>query len=422
MDGSLAAASRANSDLRTATETLAVNPNVKKLRPADVAQLKGLSGEAWNKKLEQLVSTVKGDKYSRAPSTHTTLLIDRNGTAGGSASLLGARSTHHGGVDHHDPASRGTSGSHFSANPPPSKSRAQREHLDSMSASAQLFAIAKIVDGAVYGGKAYGAQGADRPKPRTKDGAKVLDKFAMDAEEMLHACSSLRKQVAALKADLTTLTRERDLLDAHILAQNTALDAQALKKGFLRVSGGVAAPATKDDAGFHTVSTFNAEKPRYEKLARTNVGHSSASGSSSKQQSLEEALLTLQVQSRSLRARKAQLQKQISEAQDEHGVVPLHASDDARAAEDQKRLLLSELHQLQSQMLREKREHETIADSQETQIAELRHQAGMVQAQLEVQRTALTNATLHLQQQTDRRTAMQAKINAVRKRLERFQQ
>ena len=369
-------------------------PGVKKLRPADVASLKGLSGEAWNKKLEQLVSTVKSEQYSRAPSTATaaSLLIDSTSQS----AALGGRAD--GRVDHRDPSSAGARGSFFSMNPPPSVARAQREHMENMRTSAELFQIARVVDGAVYGAKAYGT---DRRaiKPRTKEGAKILDKFAMDAEEMLHVAAQLRKEVAAAKADLATLSRERELLDAHLEAQNRVLDAQALKKGFVRVSGS------------GTASHLVVEKPRFEKIA---PGGAARGGHVGAKLSLEEQLLTLQVQHKSLCARKARLKRELESAADEHGNLPASADADAEAARERKRILLAEIHQLQQSMLADKAAASAAADAQDALVHELRHQAGLVQAQLEVQRTALTNATLHAQQQTDRRAAMQAKIAAIR--------
>jgi len=404
------------SDIRTAPGSLAAAAGVKKLNPSDVASLRGLSGDAWQKKLDQLVSTVKGDVYSRAPvSQSASLLIDHTATA------LGGRTT----VDHRDPYSLGAQesrGSYFSAHPPPSRDKAKQEHLDSVAASAALFNIAKVVDGAVYGGKAYAGRSAKHAQARARmdTGKRVLDKFAQDEEAMLAEATRLKRAVAEAKSDLATLRRERDLLDAHLHAQNEVLDSHALKKGYVRLSGGVAAsPSPRDgESPLLGLSSPPPERPRYEKLSKL----SGASGPvASGKMTLEEQLLTLQVQQRSLRAQRAAVQREIDAAEDEVGALAPHADQDAEALQSQKRLLLSELHTLQQQMLEDKARFESEVSAQDTQIASLREQARVLQAQLDVQKQLHATAALGLQQQQDRKTAMLAKIGAVRKRLQRYQ-
>jgi hypothetical protein len=416
--------SSSSSDIRTASGALSSAVGVAKLRPADVASLRGLSGSAWNKKLEQLVSTVKGEKYSRAPAVHTSasLLIDSTADMD-----LGLGVVRGGAVDHRDPYSLGDAGargSHFSAHPPAGRDNAKREHLDSIAASAALFNIAKVVDGAVYGSKAYAGRSAKHAQAvaRRETGTRVLDKFAQDEEAMLAESQRLKRAVAQAKADLTTLSRERDLLDAHLVAQNEALDAHALKKGYVRLSGGVsnvASVSLADGRPLVGLPPPPPEKPRYEKLSTLQgaAGPSAASG----KMTLEEQLLTLQVQQRSLRAQRASLQRQIDAAQDDVGVLAPHAEQDAEALRAEKRLLLDELHTLQQQMLADKVRHESSVAEQDAEVAALREQARVLQAQLDVQRQLHAGATLNFQQQQDRKTAMQAKISAVRKRLARYQ-
>lgn len=373
---------RENSDLRTATAALS-SSGLSKLRPAAVQSLKGLSGDAWSRKLSELVSTVKGESYSRAPAT-SSLLIDHTG-----ADSLGGRA-----INQDDPESFGSSsGSYFSANPPPTAANAKRAQADALASNQQLFNIARTADGAVYGSKAY-TQGVGRPKPAHKD--KVLDKFAMDAEEMRHTIAQLRKQSAALKVDLGTFHREVDLLDAHLSAQTAALDEAALKKGFLRVG--------------------LPEKPRYEKV----VSGSAAAGS--EKLSLEEQHLTLQVQNKSLRAQKQQLEREYAHLQDDVGSLSATAEADQELERETRRRLLQEVHELQTQMRVERATHEEEQRRQDARIAELRHTAGGIQALLEVQRQNLTGSTVALQQQIDAKTALQAKIDAMQRRLARHGQ
>lgn len=381
-------AARENTDLRSASAALGAT-TLAKLRPTDVAQLKGLSGDAWQRKLGELVATVKGESYSRAPA-HASLLIDSTGF-----SALGGRS-----VNHIDPSTDGaSSGSYFSSNPPEFHSNARQSTAAAVEENRRLFEIARVSDGAIYAAKAY-----QRPRggAKVEQKDKVLDKFAMDAEEMRHTLKTLKKQAQALKGELTTVHREADLLDAHLQAQTAALDDAAMKKGFLRVG--------------------SVDKPRYEKVVSSATSGSGAASAVSGKLSLEEQLLTLSVQQKSLRAQKAKLEQAYEDLQDEVGSFQPGYRSAQEAEQDQRQRVLSELHQLQAQLQVEKRKHQEEEKRQEMRIHELRHEAGQVQAMLDVQRKSLTASTLAYQEQLDQKTAMQAKIKAIQKRLARHGQ
>lgn len=370
-----------NHDLRSGHVALSA-AGVPKLKPTDVATLKGLSGDAWNKKLAELVSTVKGEAYSRAPA-HASLLIDSTGVSALGGSAL---------VNHLDPSTHGSSsGSMFSANPPPYTSAAKRQQQEELASNERLFAIARVSDGVVYGAKAY----ANKKEKVVQQKDKVLDKFAMDAEEMRHTISQLKKECHQLKQEMESVRRESELLDAHLESQNRALDDAALKKGFLRVGP--------------------IDKPRYEKVVAN-------SSNPTTKLSLEEEYLTLQIQNKSLRQQKLKLEKKYDDLQDELGSLSANYVEAREFEKSTKDRILSEVHTLQDEMIAAKQSHEADQHRHDQRIETLRREATHLQSMLEVHRKSLTTSTLAYQEQLDLRTAMQAKITAIRNRIARHKQ
>lgn len=333
---------------------------------------------AWRKQTSDrsasLHVSLSSPRLQRAPSTHSaSLLVD-------STSALGGRAGGGNVVNSTDPGSFGaSSGSFFSANPPPTEAQRKREAREEEENTLALFNIARVVDGVVYGSKAYGthdvgaakkpsSSGSGSAAPTRADGTRIRDKFVGDEESMRHDASLLRKQVASVRSELLSLHRERELLEAHLEGQMGVLDAAARRKGFVRVSGG---NVPDRSAG----ATTTIEKPRYEKISDVGLhsgsfgGVATGSAGGSAELSLEEQLLSLQVQHRSLLAQRKSLRSQLHAAEDLHGTLPPHAEDDLEAEKETKRVLLAEIHQLQTQMLADKRKQEQEKIKQEQLIA-----------------------------------------------------
>jgi len=406
-------------DIRTAADALD-SQHVPSLPAESVSSMSGVSSDSWNRKLDQLLKTVKGEKYSRAPTSHTTSVL-----AGSNEPDVSDFVSQ---VSHLDPSSYlSSSGSYFSAQPPPFSSDARRAREREQAASAQLFSIQQQVDSVVYGGKAYGPRGSggplDRPamKGRGARGEKILDKYVDDAEGMRHSIRTLRKQVRTVKSELVHLRRERDLLQEHLMSQNAALDAAAIKKGFVRIPG-----ASTEKPRFELVKGNIIDAATHAASPTPSPQPSLTSSKSSSKLNSADVYLSLKVQNKSLRAQKRALQRSLDELQDEPAAMPANSTDididDALTKErEERRQLTEELHQLQTKMVREQKEYEDKNKQQEQEIQELRHGAALLQAQLEVQRGAFNSATLAYQEQMDRKTAMEVKIQTIQRRLARYQ-